>query len=180
MHTGIIGGHMVFSWYCQRDEPISMQIRPIEDRDVPAVARLLNVLAREFIVHESPPEGAATFLRENDEAAIRRYIEAGQVYHVAESAGEIAGFISIRERSHLFHMFVGVQWQGQGVARKLWERARQAAIDAGGGGSFTVNASTFAVPVYEKMGFVRTAPMQCLKGLFFNPMRLDADLTEAR
>ena len=147
-----------------------MRIRPIEDKDVPAVARLLKVLAREFIVHESTPEGAATFLRENDEAAIRRYIASGQAYHVAETDGEIAGFISMRDRSHLFHMFVGVQWQGQGVARTLWDASRRAAIEAGGSGSFTVNASNFAVPVYEKMGFVRTAPMQCLKGLYFNPM----------
>lgn len=148
-----------------------MRIRPIEDDDVPAVARLLKVLSRQFIVHESTPEGAATFLRENDEAAIRRYIAAGQVYHVAECDGQIAGFISIRDRSHLFHLFVGLHWQGQGVARALWETARRAAIDAGGSGSFTVNSSNFAVPVYEKMGFVRTAPMQSLKGVFFNPMR---------
>lgn len=147
-----------------------MRIRPIEDRDVPAVARLLQVLAREFIVNESTPEGASTFLRENDEAAIGRYIEQGHVYHVAESDGEIAGFIAIRDRAHLFHMFVAAKWQRQGVARKLWETARQAAIDAGGCGNFTVNSSNFAVPVYEAMGFVRTAPMQSLKGLFFNPM----------
>lgn len=170
MHTGIIGALMVFSWYCQRDEATSMRIRPIEDDDVPAVARLLKVLSREFIVHESTPEGAATFLRENDADAIRRYIASGQVYHVAEVAGEIAGFISMRDRSHLFHLFVGVNWQGQGVSRNLWEVARQAAIDAGGNGRFTVNSSNFAVPAYQAMGFVRTAPMQCLKGLFFNPM----------
>jgi GNAT superfamily N-acetyltransferase len=156
-----------------------MRIRPIEDEDVPAVAQLLKVLARDFIVHESTPEGAATFLRENNEEAIRRYIVAGQVYHVAECDGQIAGFVSMRGRSHLFHLFVGVPWQGQGVARKLWEVARQAAIDAGGSGSFTVNSSNFAVPVYEKMGFVRTAPMQCLKALYFNPMQLDANLAGA-
>lgn len=149
-----------------------MLIRPIADKDVPAVARLLQVLAREFIVHESTPEGASTFLRENDETAIRRYIEQGHVYHVAVVDGEIAGFIAIRDRAHLFHMFVGLKWQRQGLARKLWETARQAAIEAGGCGSFTVNASNFAVPVYQAMGFVRTAPMQSLKGLFFNPMKL--------
>lgn len=147
-----------------------MQIRPIQERDVPAVARLLKVLAREFIVHESTPEGAATFLRENDEEGIRRYIAMGHVYHVADIDGEIAGFVAVRERQHLFHMFVGVKWQRQGVGRALWDVARAEAIASGGDGAFTVNASNFAVPVYEAMGFVRTAPMQCLKGLFFNPM----------
>ncbi|WP_426176780.1 GNAT family N-acetyltransferase [Massilia sp. TWR1-2-2] len=152
-----------------------MQIRPIEDNDVPQAARLLRDLSIEFIVQESTPEGAATFLRENDAEAIRRYIEIGHVYHVAESGGEIAGFIGVRDRSHLFHMFVCAKWQGQGVARKLWEVARSVAIESGGGGTFTVNSSNFALPVYEAMGFVRTAPMQCLKGIYFNPMRLNAN-----
>jgi GNAT superfamily N-acetyltransferase len=149
-----------------------MRIREIEERDIPIVAGLLNVLAREFIVHESTPEGAATFLRENDEEGIRRYIGIGHVYHVADIDGEIAGFIAIRECKHLFHMFVGARWQRQGVGRKLWAVAREVAIERGGSGSFTVNASNFAVPVYEAMGFVRTAPTQCVKGLYFNPMKL--------
>jgi ribosomal protein S18 acetylase RimI-like enzyme len=149
-----------------------MQIRPIEERDIAPVARLLNVLAREFIVHESPPEGASTFLRENDEDGIRRCIAMGHVYHVAEADGEIAGFISVRENKHLFHMFVAVKWQGQGLGRRLWEAARARAITDGGEGSFTVNASNYALPMYEALGFVRSAPMQCVKGLYFNPMAL--------
>ncbi|MES2759780.1 MAG: GNAT family N-acetyltransferase [Pseudomonadota bacterium] len=150
-----------------------MEIRPIEEGDLPQVARLLRELSIKFIVHESTPEGAATFLRENDEAAIRRYIEIGHVYHVAQIDGEIAGFIAVRDRSHLFHMFVGMKWQGQGVARRLWEVARMHAIDSGGSGVFTVNSSNYALPVYEAMGFVRTAPMQCVKGLYFNPMKAE-------
>jgi hypothetical protein len=43
-----------------------MWIRSIEEADLPAVARLLNVLSREFIVHESTPEGAATFPESED------------------------------------------------------------------------------------------------------------------
>ncbi len=136
-----------------------MRIRPIEDKDVPAVARLLKVLAREFIVHESTPEGAATFLRENDEQAIRRYVEAGHVYHVAESDSEIAGFASMRDRSHLFHLFVGVPWQGQGVARKLWDAARQAAIDAG---AAAASPSIHQIsPCLPTRGWASCAPRRC-------------------
>ena len=97
-----------------------MLIRPIQENDVPVVACLLKVLARQFIVNESTPEGAATFLRENDEGAIRRYIAIGHVYHVAEQDGEIAGFIAVRERSHLFHMFVGARWRSWPPAPGAW------------------------------------------------------------
>ena len=147
-----------------------MLIRPLQDDDIPAVACLLTALARQFIVHESTPAGAVTFLRENDESAIRGYVASGHVYHVAELDGEIAGFVAVRARTHLFHMFVGARWQRQGVGRQLWETARTKAIAAGGSGQFTVNASNFAVPVYQALGFARTAPMQSMKGLFYNPM----------
>jgi ribosomal protein S18 acetylase RimI-like enzyme len=150
-----------------------MLIRPLEESDIPAVARLFSQLAREFIVHESPPDGAANFLRENDEAGMRGYVERGHVYHVAYVGGELAGFIAVRDRTHLFQLFVDKRRHGQGIARKLWDVAREAALAAGNPGYFTVNASNYALPVYEALGFVRTAPMQFTKGLYYNPMRLE-------
>jgi len=153
-----------------------MDIRPLVDTDipllVPAIAAQLRELALEFIVHESTREGAATFLAENDQIGVRKYLALGHVYHVALDEGQLAGFIAIRDNSHLFHLFVGKRWQGRGLARRLWNVARAAAIARGGDGNFTVNASNHAVPAYEAFGFVRVAPTQCVKGLCFNPMRL--------
>ncbi|NNG23234.1 GNAT family N-acetyltransferase [Telluria aromaticivorans] len=149
-----------------------MLIRPLALMDIPAVAALLRELAREFIVHESTLEGASTFLAENDEMGVRGFLARGHVYHVAVIDGELAGFVAMRDRSHLFHLFVGKRWHRRGVARVLWDVAREAALAAGGDGSFTVNSSNFAVPVYEAFGFVRVGPTQCVKGLYFNPMRL--------
>lgn len=149
-----------------------MLIRPLELTDIAAVAALLRELAREFIVHESTPEGASTFLTENDEQGVRGFLARGHVYHVAVIDGELAGFVAMRECSHLFHLFVGKRWHRRGVARALWDAAREAALVDGGDGSFTVNASHFAVQVYQAFGFVRTGPTECVKGLYFNPMRL--------
>jgi ribosomal protein S18 acetylase RimI-like enzyme len=148
-----------------------MLIRPLDPADLPACARLLRASALEFIVHESSLEGACTFLRENDEEGMRGYVSAGHVYHVAVDGGEIAGFIAVRDNSHIFHMFIDKRWHRQGLARRLWDVARAATLTRGGSGSFTVNASNYAVPVYTALGFERTAPTQCLKGLYFNPMR---------
>jgi ribosomal protein S18 acetylase RimI-like enzyme len=153
---------------------IDMLIRALAPADVPAVAALLRELAREFIVHESPPEGASTFLAENDEMGVRGFIARGHVYHVAIIDGQLAGFIAVRDRSHLFHLFVGKRWHRRGVARALWDVAREAALAGGGEGAFTVNSSNFAVPLYEALGFVRVGPTQCAKGLYFNPMRLSS------
>jgi GNAT superfamily N-acetyltransferase len=144
----------------------------MEPADIPAAAQLLRALAREFIVHESSPEDACTFLRENDADGIRGYIALGHVYHVAVEGDELAGFVAVRERSHLFHLFVARQWQRRGVARRLWDVAREAALAAGNPGAFTVNSSLVGRPVYESFGFVPTDPIQCKRGLRFLPMRL--------
>lgn len=150
-----------------------MLIRRLEDADIPAVARLFRAAALEFIVHESPPEGAANFLRENDEDGLRGFVQQGHVYHVALLDGELAGFIAVRELTHLFHLFVDKRWHGQGVARRLWDVARRASLDAGNPGFFTVNSSNHALPVYEAWGFVPTAQRQFTKGLYYTPMRLE-------
>ena len=153
-----------------------MDVRPLVDTDIPVLApanaALLRELALEFIVHESTAEGAATFLAENDQMGVRKFLQLGHVYHVALDEGRLAGFIAIRDNSHLFHLFVGKRWQGRGLARRLWNVARAAAIARGGDGSFTVNSSNHGVTAYEAFGFVRVGPMQCAKGLYFNPMRL--------
>lgn len=150
-----------------------MLIRRLEDADIPAIARLFRAAALEFIVHESPPEGAANFLRENDEEGLRGFVQQGHVYHVALADGELAGFIAVRELTHLFHLFVDKRWHGQGVARRLWDVARRASLDAGNPGFFTVNSSNHALPVYAAWGFVPTAQRQFTKGLYYTPMRLE-------
>jgi ribosomal protein S18 acetylase RimI-like enzyme len=152
-----------------------MLIRPLEPADLPAAAALLHRTAGEFILHESCPEDAVAFLAQHDEAGLRRNLAAGFVYHVALVQDELVGFIGLRERSHVFHLFVDAHRQRRGVARRLWEAARHAALAADGGaghaGVFTVNASNAAVPFYEALGFVRTAPMQVAQ-VRYNPMRL--------
>jgi GNAT superfamily N-acetyltransferase len=99
-------------------------------------------------------------------------VNAGIVYHVAENDNRIVGFVALRDNRHVFHMFVDKACHRQGIAAALWQRVRETALAAGNPGEFTVNASNYAVPVYEKMGFVRTAEMQCKNGIYFNPMLL--------
>lgn len=151
-----------------------MLIRPLVHDDIPAAAALLRRAAEAFILHESTPGDAAVFLRDQGEDRMRGFIASGFVYHVAEIDGAFAGFIAVRERSHVYSLYVDERWQRRGIARRLWETARAAALEGDGGahpGAFTVNASNHALPFYEALGFVRTAPTQ-QSVVLYNPMRL--------
>jgi GNAT superfamily N-acetyltransferase len=150
-----------------------MQIRLIEQSDIPAVSAMLQELASEFILQETEPALALRFLQSNSPAGIADNIANDYTYHVAEHCGVIAGFIGMRERRHVFHLFVGKSWQGQGISRLLWDAGRKAAIDAGARPPFTVNASNYAFEAYQRLGFVRTAPMAIKNGVRFNAMQWD-------
>ena len=148
-----------------------MQIRSLVPADIPAAAALLRRAAEEFILHESTPADGAVFLAEQGEEGMRGFLAKGYVYHVAEIDGTLAGFIAIRERSHVYSLYVERRFHRRGVARRLWETAKQAALGPGHPGAFTVKASNHAVPFYESLGFVRSAPMQ-VSTVCYNPMRL--------
>jgi GNAT superfamily N-acetyltransferase len=153
------------AWYC-----CHMRIRPLLPTDIASIARLLATLADEFIVADVAPDAAASFLKEQDAAAIAAHVAAGMVYHVADGGHGIAGFIGVRDRSHVYHMFVDRAWHRRGIARTLFDAAREAAGDPA---VFTVNSSNYAVPVYEALGFVRTMPQQSRNGIAFNPMQTE-------
>lgn len=148
-----------------------MLIRPLALDDIPAAAALLRRAAEEFILHESTPADGAVFLAEQGEEGMRGFLAKGHVYHVAEVDGTLAGFIAIRERSHVYSLYVDSRFHRRGVARRLWETARQAALGPGHPGAFTVNSSNHALPFYASLGFVATAPTQ-VSIVRYNPMRL--------
>lgn len=151
----------------------NIDIRPAQRDDTPAIAKLLEQLARRYITFEFDHAAEERFLTSNDEAAINGFISAGFRYWVAEQNGGLVGFAGVRDDSHLYHLFVAEIAQRRGVARLLWNAALNACLAAGNPGRFTVNSSNNAVAVYESFGFVRSGPQQNANGVLFNPMELD-------
>lgn len=155
-----------------------MIVRAIEPSDIGPVAKLLAELAVEFIIGDFDPAAQAHFLAKNNAAEIRGFIDRGFRYHVAESEGRLAGFVGVRDNSHLYHLFVAKSLQRRGIGRMLWEFAKRDCWRRGHRGAFTVNASSNAVPAYERLGFVRNGAMQDSNGIRYNPMRLEPDAAE--
>lgn len=153
-----------------------MLIRLIADADVAAAAALLRRAAEEFVLHESSPADAAAFLDDQGEARLRERVRDGYVYHVALVDGELAGFIGVRDRTHVYGLYVDKPYHRRGIARRLWDTARAAALEGVPDHPrvFTVNASNHAVASYEALGFERVAPVQ-VRIVPYNPMRFRLD-----
>ncbi|HWW04997.1 GNAT family N-acetyltransferase [Collimonas sp.] len=130
---------------------------------------MVRLHAHAFTVN-ADGSGAEQFFASVSAEAEAGYIADSRYRYIAALAGDVlAGFIAIRDRSHIFHLFVAPEFQRQGLAARLWQAALAAAPDLE---FFTVNSSPFALPVYERFGFVKTGPRVEMHGICFVPMRL--------
>lgn len=148
-----------------------MQIRRAGVEDAPAISALITSHLPLLTVRPDGA-GAGRFLESIAPQAIEVYVTAPNFrYGVAESGSRLAGVVAVRDGTHLFHLFVAGGLQRQGLARRLWAHAMLQAQSSGPVETFTVNASLFAVPAYERLGFVVCGKPVEQHGVAFVPMR---------
>jgi GNAT superfamily N-acetyltransferase len=147
--------------------------------DAEAIAHLIASFQSE-LTDDPSGAGAEEFLASVSLQAEREYLASGRYQYLLAFAGsQLAGFIAIRDGSHLFHLFVERAHQRRGLARLLWQRALRELCNPHSEGSFTVNSSLPAVPVYQAFGFVSVGSIQRIHGISFLPMRRPVSRADA-
>lgn len=96
--------------------PSTMKIRAADPSDAEAISSLVVELSAPF--YTSPARtGSELFLASVSAEAERRYLSAENFsIHVAESNGQLAGVVALRDNTHLFHLFVAKPFQGMHLA----------------------------------------------------------------
>lgn len=136
------------------------------------ISELVIKVFDEFVAPEFTPEGIENFLSYANPERIRSDFEKGNTILVARHSGAIRGVLEIREGSHICLLFVDRPFHKQGIATKLWREAKRICLDSDPSISeFTVHSSTYAIPVYEKLGFSKNGEKQCRDGIVFTPMK---------
>lgn len=140
--------------------------------DIPAVNQLIHDVHEEFNARDYDPQGVELFELLISAPAIEdRYRNQGQVALTAVDQGKIVGYIEMRNESHIMLFFINPAYHGQGLGRNLFEQARTECIARYDGiEAFTVNASRYGVPFYEKLGFESTSPEEKTAGIVYTPM----------
>ncbi|MFZ6874605.1 GNAT family N-acetyltransferase [Undibacterium sp. Di27W] len=156
--------------------PTTFHFRTATDGDAFAISALIADFTQDFFVHA---DGAGTeiFLESVSEKAEQVYIQDPRYHFILALEDEkLAGFIAMRDLSHLYHLFIATEFQGLGLARELWQRAQAFSTSSGHTGPFTVNSSVKAIPVYQRFGFVATGDLIEMHGIAFLPMRFCEDI----
>jgi predicted GNAT family N-acyltransferase len=92
---------------------------------------------------------------------------------VAFIDSKLVGMIEIRDNKYISLLFVYKEYQGQGIAKKLFDKSlkeiirRDPKLD-----KFYVHASPYSIPIYKKMGFTETGNIQVENGIKYLPMEM--------
>lgn len=138
--------------------------------DATHISGLITGLSEYFL--ESSGNSQA-FLASISPNSIQGYIKDPDFdYRTVKLDGNLIAVIALQNQNHLYHLFVSPEYHRHGIARYLWEDAKQRMLLAGVRGEFTVNSSDFGVALYESLGFIRDAETQSKNGVRYVPMRL--------
>ena len=141
-----------------------MEIRKLNNQEVPEAMKLAWEVFQEFEAPDYPAEGIRTFKAFLDEQEKNLSIE---IFGAFEE-DLLVGIIATRSQgSHIALFFVKKEFHRQGIGRKLFEHIAPLCNNH----FITVNSSPYAAPVYRKLGFLDTDGEQLTDGLRYIPMK---------
>lgn len=150
---------------------MSFLIRTAIESDALAISGLIEGLS-EYFASGSVSQVSQKFWDSiSVEAVTERITSRDFRCFVAEDVNGLSGFVAFRNPSHLLHLFVATHAQSQGLGRLLWQKVLDLSVSS----KITVNSSIFAIPFYQRLGFVRAGPEKSEGGISYLPMVLTND-----
>jgi Predicted acyltransferase len=146
------------------------RIRLIKTEDVAPVMGMVWEIFSEFIAPDFTQEGVDEFKEFIDPRAITDKITSGEFKLWGAFVDDVpVGVIAIGPPFRVALFSVSKQYHRRGIGRELFETALSDEV-ARGHDKITVNASPYAVNIYQRLGFVPTGAQQAVNGIKFTPM----------
>ena len=152
---------------------VTFTYRPLDTNDIPEVSELIARVFDKFVAPECSSEGIREFHRYIQPGALRKRFRSNHFGVIAIEQDTIVGAIEMRGHHHISLLFVAPEFQHRGIARELLHQALLICSDSEPSLlEISVNSSSYAVPIYERLGFCKAGDRQVKNGICFNPMVL--------
>ncbi len=135
------------------------------------IYQLIKKVYDEFVSYDYTKEGNQFFYDWIQPDKIAKRQTDNRVMLIAKSGSKIIGVIEIRENNRISLLFVDKEYQGQGIAKRLFQdsleilKQKNSILD-----KFYVHASQFSIPIYKKLGFIEVDSLQENHGIKYMPM----------
>ncbi|MFN7905056.1 MAG: GNAT family N-acetyltransferase [Pseudobdellovibrionaceae bacterium] len=149
-----------------------MHVRNVLDSDLNAITALILLCSEKYILPDFSDEGVAAYRASHSLEKMKERIQMYDYQVLVNESDQIFGVVGMQPVSHLFHLHVDPKAHGQGLGRQLWEHAKKSVLSKSQTEFFTVNSSIYAVPFYQKLGFV-PGLQEIKNGVKFVPMKME-------
>lgn len=143
-----------------------MLIKEIPERDRGAMRALTLEVFDRFVAADYSEQGIQSFrdFVMNDEGF------SGYVCYGMYEGKILQGILVADDLlGHVVLFFVRAESQGRGIGRALWEHLLVHSVCP----AYTVNASLYAAPIYERLGFAVMGDEQETDGIRYIPMKFE-------
>ncbi len=145
----------------------------MRENDLLPVTQLVARVFNQFEAPEYSAEGVGNFLRYNEMDAFRKRVKTNHFVLVSRKGETIVGVIEVRNNDHICLLFVDAAHHRQGIGKSLLKAAIEKCLkNAPKVNEITVNSSPFAVPIYQRLGFVAIGGEKSQDGIRYIPMTL--------
>jgi len=142
-----------------------------------AINRLIKKVYDEFVAIDYTDEGNSFFYDWIEPSKIAERQHNQRTILLAMVGSMIIGIIEIRDNNRISLLFVDKEFQGNGIAKKLFRESLKACIQKDPNlDKFYVYASPFSIPIYKKLGFCETDIMQEKFGMKYLPMEMTINI----
>jgi ribosomal protein S18 acetylase RimI-like enzyme len=127
----------------------------------------------EFVAPGYSQEGVAEFTKYVNPASMRERLSDNHFAILALEGDTLAGVIEVRNYNHISLFFVSREYQNRRIGKKLQELAIHKCRESKPEVTLIeVNSSPYAVPIYQKFGFVKVNEEQISNGIRYTPLVL--------
>ncbi len=150
-----------------------MKIRKFKSDDIVEAAFLISNTYKTFNKKEGTKDAVQKYIEfynpNNNLDTIKKKFLKSSIFLVAENNSKIAG-VARGNGNRLINLFVKGELHGKGIGKKFMEVYEKKAASTGSK-SIKLNASIYAVPFYQKIGYRKTTGIRNLQGLTVQPMK---------
>ena len=149
---------------------MEIQINEIKTKDkIIETMKLVETTFMEFVGNDYTQEGVDEFLSYTNVENILHLMDEDKIIIFGASIdNKIVGMIAMRQPCAITLMFVDKDYHYKGTAKQLFNHVLQNWYN--GKQPITVHSSPYAIPAYEKLGFVIDGEEQVSSGIRYQPM----------
>jgi predicted GNAT family N-acyltransferase len=137
------------------------------------ISKFVRYVYDEFVAYDYKKEGNHLFYEWIKPENIAKRQHENKSILLAMNGNIITGMIEIRDNTHISLLFVDKEYQRKGISRKLLDKSIANCLKHDQHlKKFTVHASPYSIPAYERLGFNATSEMQEFNGIKYLPMEL--------